>query len=185
MAAAPDAPSAKPGFAGALVNGQATKVSVIRSDNKIVATVAGITAVIAGTSADGKAIALDGEGSLRLRLGDKISIEASGLLPGEKVAMWMYSTPVSLGGSAADATGNVSMVFDMPATVDSGDHRLVLDGSNLASLPVVLGIGISVGSVDQSSSVSRVLIAVPVILAIFAGILIPAVSRRKKLESVV
>jgi hypothetical protein len=155
---------------------------VIRSDNKLVATVAGITAVIAGISADGKAIALDSNGGLRLRLGDKISIEASGYLPGEQVSTWMFSTPISLGESAADASGNVSFTFGLPAAADDGDHRLVLEGSNVASMPVVLGIGISVGSVDQSSLVSRLLIVIPVLLAIFAGIFVPAVSRRRKRE---
>jgi len=184
-ATAPDAPNAKPGNAGALVNGKAVAVSVTRSKNKIVAAVAGVTAVISGVNSKGEVIALDSDGILRLDQGDKISIEASGYRPGEKVAAWMYSTPISLGDSDADETGNASMVFALPSAVEGGDHRLVLDGSNSELTPVLLGIGISVGSVDQSSSVSRVLIAVPVILAIFAGILIPAVSRRKKLESAV
>ncbi len=181
---APDAPSAKPGNAGALVNGKTVAVSVARRNNKIVATVAGVTAVISGVNSKGEVIALDGEGILRLDQGDKISIEASGYRPGEKLSAWMYSTPIILGNSEADETGNVSMLFALPRVLDSGDHRLVLDGSNSESTPVVLGIGISVGFEDQSSSVSRVLIAVPVILAIFAGILIPAVTRRRKREAV-
>jgi hypothetical protein len=182
---APDAPNANPGTAGALVNGKAVAVSVTRRNNKIVATVAGVTAVISGVNSEGEVIALDSDGILRFNQGDKIFIEASGYRPGEKLSAWMYSTPISLGESEVDETGNALMDFAFPSALESGDHRLVLDGSNSELSPVVLGIGISVGSVDQSPSVSRVLIAVPVILAIFAGILIPAVSRRKKRESAV
>ena len=181
---APNAPSAKPGNAGAFVDGKSATVSVTRSNNKIVATVAGITATISGITPEGKIVALDSQGILRLEQKDKISIEASGFLPGEKVSMWMYSTPISLGENVADEAGKVSSIFGLPKTLESGDHRIVLDGSNSASLPVVLGIGISVGSLDQSSSVSRILITVPVLLAIFAGILIPAVSRRRKRQAV-
>jgi hypothetical protein len=167
------------------VNGKVVAVSVTRKNNKIVATVVGVTAVISGINSKGEVIALDSDGILRLDQGDKISIEASGYRPGEKLAAWMYSTPISLGDSEADETGNVSMVFALPRALDSGDHRLVLDGSNSELTPVVLGIGISVGFEDQSSSFSRVLIAVPVIVAVFAGILIPAVSRRRKRESAI
>jgi hypothetical protein len=181
---APNAPSAKPGNAGAFVDGKSATVSVTRSNNKIVASVAGITATISGITPEGKIVALDSQGILRLNQKDKLSIEASGYLPGEKVSTWIYSTPISLGENAADEAGNSSMIFGLPKTLESGDHRIVLDGSNSASLPVVLGIGISVGSLDQSSSVSRILITVPVLLAIFAGILIPAVSRRRKRQAV-
>ena len=156
-----------------------------RSNNKIVATVAGVTAVISGVNSKGEVIALDSDGILRLDQGDKISIEASGYRPGEKLSAWVYSTPISLGNSEADETGDASMLFALPRSLDSGDHRLVLDGSNSELTPVVLGIGISVGFEDQSSSFSRVLIAVPVIVAVFAGILIPAVSRRRKRESAI
>jgi hypothetical protein len=165
-----------------LVNGKAVAVSVTRKNNKIVATVVGVTAVISGINSKGEVIALDGDGILRLDQGDKISIEASGYRPGEKLSAWMYSTPISLGDSEADETGNVSMVFALPRALDSGDHRLVLDGSNSESTPVVLGIGISVGSIDSSSIASRLLIIIPVVLAIFAGLFVPAAVRRRRRE---
>jgi hypothetical protein len=45
---------------------------------------------------------------------------------------------------------------------------------------VILGIGVSVGEVEQSSLLSRLLIIVPVSLAILAALIIPTTLRRRR-----
>jgi hypothetical protein len=50
---------------------------------------------------------------------------------------------------------------------------------------VVLGIGVSVGDVEQSSLWSRLLIIVPVSLAILAALIIPTTLRRRRNEATI
>jgi hypothetical protein len=56
----------------------------------------------------------------------------------------------------------------------------VLDGQNSRGQEVILGIGVSVGEVEQSSLLSRLLIIVPVSLAILAALIIPTTLRRRR-----
>jgi alpha-tubulin suppressor-like RCC1 family protein len=178
----PNAPQVGPGEAAALVDGQSVSVSVSRNENRVTTRVAGIEATISGLTPESQVVSLDSDGNLRLDTEDQIVVDASGYVAGQEVAVWMYSTPSRLGMVTADASGNISGVFDLPAGIDSGDHRVVLDGANENGQPVIISLGIAVGSVDSSSMVSRLLIIIPVLLAIFAGLFIPAAVRRRRRE---
>jgi hypothetical protein len=129
-------------------------------------------------------VALDEDGNLRLNQDDKIVVDAKGYGAGENVEVWMYSTPTRLGTVEASASGAISAAFDLPNSLESGDHRIVLDGQNGDGQAVILGLGIAVGAVDSASLVSRLLIAIPLALAGFAAIFIPAVTRRRKRQAV-
>lgn len=97
--------------------------------------------------------------------------------------VWMYSTPTKLGILTADASGKIRGRFALPPDVESGDHRLVLEGLNADGVPVVLGIGIAYGELETSSTLSRVLIAIPVALAIMFGLVIPTTLKRRRREN--
>jgi hypothetical protein len=73
----------------------------------------------------------------------------------------------------------------LPESLESGDHRVVLDGQNNRGQDVVLGIGVSVGNVEQSSLWSRLLIIVPVSLAILTALIIPTTLRRRRNEATI
>jgi hypothetical protein len=158
--------------------------SISRNGNKVTASVAGISATIFGLIQKGEVVSLDSEGKLRLAVVDQLAIDASGYLPGQDVSVWMYSTPTRLGVATANESGKISGIFGLPTGVEPGDHRVVLDGSNDKGQPVVMSLGISIGSTESSSKVSRLLIAIPVLLAILVGLFIPAVSRRRKRQPV-
>lgn len=177
---APKAPTVKLGEAAAIVDGQSVTATVTRSDNKIKTTVGQVSATIWGLGRDGETIALDSEGNVRLNLGDKVVVEATGFAPGEDVEVWMYSTPNRLGVIAANDAGSISGTYDLPKNIELGDHRLVFDGKNAAGKDITLGFGVAVGDAESSSTLSRVLIAIPVLIAIFIGFFIPAVSRRRR-----
>ena len=177
---APDAPDVDNGEAGAIVNGQVVSTSISRSGNKVTATAAGITATFSGLTPDGKIVALDDNGNLQLNPDDKIVVDASGFNAGEDVEVWMYSTPVRLGTIAASTAGSISGTFDLPNSLESGNHRIVLDGPNGLGQDVSIGLGISVGTPSTTSLISRLLIAIPLALAAFVGIFIPAVTRRRR-----
>lgn len=107
-------------------------------------------------------------------------VNASGYSPGADVSVWLYSIPTRLGVIAADSDGKVSGAFDLPSDLEIGDHRLVLSGDNPDGAEVLVGIGLSYGSLSSGSSLTRVLIAIPIALAILLGLFLPAVTRRRK-----
>jgi hypothetical protein len=90
--------------------------------------------------------------------------------------------PSRLGVIAADDSGKVEGIFDLPKNVEMGDHRLVFDGTRSDGKTVTLGFGVAIGKLETSSSLSRVLIAIPVLTAVFIGFFIPAVTRRRRKE---
>jgi hypothetical protein len=180
---APSAPKVTTGEGGALVNGEAVSVSLSRSGNRITVDAAGVSAIFSGLTPDGKVVALDEDGNLRLNQDDKIVVDAKGYSAGENVEVWMYSTPTRLGTVEASASGAISAAFDLPNSLELGDHRIVLDGQNGDGQAVILGLGIAVGAVESASLLSRLLIAIPLALAAFAAIFIPAVTRRRKRQA--
>lgn len=170
----------KVGESSALVDGKAISTSLSRSENKFTAKAAGVAATIWGLDKDGRTVALDIDGNVRLNIGDKVVVQASGFAVGEDVSVWLFSVPSRLGVIAADDSGKVEGTFDLPKNVEMGDHRLVFDGTRSDGKPVTLGFGVAIGKLETSSSLSRVLIAIPVLIAIFIGFFIPAVTRRRR-----
>ena len=182
--AAPKAPALAPGEAGAVVDGKTIAATLSRADNQITAAAGDISTTISGLRPDGQRVALNAEGNLVLDERDKIVVEASGIEPNKDVEVWMFSTPTKLGVIAADANGKIAGTFNLPNGIESGDHRVVLSGTNPEGTGVVIGIGISYGAVDSGSSITRVLIAIPIALAILLGFFLPAVTRRRKKNAI-
>jgi len=179
---APEAPDASPGQASAFIAGQNVDLQVAREENALIVTGAGIEATIYGLSSTGERIDLDNDGNLRLNAGDSISLEASGFNPGDEVQAWMFSTPEQLGTLSVDSSGKVSGNFPVPSSIASGDHRFVLKSANASGDDFVIGIGIAVGSISNSSTTTRVLIAVPIALAVLVGLIVPTTIRRRRLK---
>jgi hypothetical protein len=136
-------------------------------------------------SPDGARIDLDEDGLLRLDTQDQVVVEAEGYEAGNVVDVWMYSTPTRLGQLIVDATGGITGSFQLPESLTVGDHRVVLNGENNRGQDVTLGIGVLVGEVDQSSLASRLLIIIPVSLAILAALIIPTTLRRRREEAAI
>jgi hypothetical protein len=179
---APAAPNLSSGEAGALVDGVEVETTLSRSNNALVVSAAGIEASIYGMTDDGARVDLDEDGFLRLETSDQIVVEAKGFSAGDEVDVWMYSTPTRLGVAEVDANGIMKATFTLPPGIDSGDHRVVLDGTNGKGQDVTLGVGIAVGEVSQSSLISRLLIIVPVSAAILIALLIPTALKRRREE---
>jgi len=127
---APKAPALAPGEAGAVVDGKMIAATLSRADNQITAAAGDITTTVSGLTPDGQRVALNAEGILVLNERDKIVVEASGIEPNEDVEVWMFSTPTKLGVIAADANGKIAGTFNLPTGIESGDHRVVLSGTN-------------------------------------------------------
>ena len=178
---APNAPDVSLGAAGVVIGGKTAATTVTRADNTILVSGGGIEATIYGESSDGQRIDLDENGDLRLTISDKIVVEAEGFESASEVDVWMYSTPTRLGALEVSESGTGVSSFTLPASVDEGEHRVVLDGANDNGQDVILGLGIAVGALE-GNSVNKVLIIAPLTLAILFALLLPSVLRRRRKE---
>jgi len=169
-----------PGEAGAVVNGQKTAATLSRADNQITVTAGDITTTFSGLTSDGERVLLNAEGILVVNEGDSLVVSATGFAPNTDVEVWMYSTPSQLGVITADIDGKVSGTFALSEGLEAGNHRVVLSGENPDGVNALVGLGLSYGSLDSGSAVTRVLIAIPIALAILFGLFLPAVTRRRK-----
>jgi len=180
---APQAPEADPGSAAAIVDGQPVNGTVSRSNNTLIVDVGGINAVISGVTRDGKVVALDNDGNLRLVEGDLVSVEASGFSSGTGVELWIFSTPFRLADLTAGSDGRVSGTYPLPSSVEAGTHRVVLKGENADGSDVVAGIGLFIGEPFEGDGVSPWVIWTPVSLAVAFALVIPATRRRRKKQT--
>jgi hypothetical protein len=177
---APLAPALAPGEVGAAIDGKTIKATLSRAENQITVTAGDITTTVSGLTSDGKRVSLNEDGNLVVNEGDKLVASANGFAPETEVEVWMYSTPTRLGVITADADGKVSGTFELPNGLEAGDHRLVFSGENPDGANAVVGLGLSYGTIESGTSITRVLIAIPIALAILFGLFLPAVTRRRR-----
>ena len=175
----PDAPSAEPGAAGVVVDGETVDAELSRSENRLVLTAGDISTTAYGETADGERIPLDESGALRLESGDVIVVEGAGFEPGAEVEVWMMSTPTLLGELVADRSGSVSGRFVPPVTMEPGEHRLVLPGAAAGEVPVVLAFGVLFGS-EATALWSGIPIWIPVSIAIGLALIVPTRYTRRR-----
>lgn len=124
--------------------------------------------------------ALDADGNIRLLSGDSVFYEIAGLAAGSDASLWLFSTPINLGVMTADSMGVVSGSVPLPATAPVGNHRLVVDSTNAENAHTVLSVGIAVGKIVKSSSNTRTLAIISLVLAVGAALLLPTVARRRR-----
>lgn len=83
--------------------------------------------------------------------GQKLTLKASGLLPGSQVRAELHSTPVVLGSSKANAQGVATLAVTIPANTPAGQHTLFVfgtDDQNLSSQGSTAVVVLAAGSVD-------------------------------------
>lgn len=162
------------------VGGVRSKAVVTRENNQLVVTSGGVRAVLSGIDNKGITRALDADGNLRLAGGDVVKINVGGFKPGSDLDVWLFSTPTRLGTATVGADGTVSGSFVVPNKIQSGAHRIAV----IAKLPndksATFTWGVAVGEIKKSSTLTRVLIAIPIALAVGAGFVLPTQARRRK-----
>ncbi|MCU1425160.1 MAG: hypothetical protein JWM51_1451, partial [Microbacteriaceae bacterium] len=65
----------------------------------------------------------------RAKVGDRVTVSASGFEPGEKVSGTLRSDPVAIGTATASASGAVRLVFRVARGTDLGAHTVSLEGA--------------------------------------------------------
>jgi hypothetical protein len=162
------------------VDGVKTDAVVTRSNNQMIVTAGSLSATLSGLDKAGKRSPLDSDGNIHLNAGDEIKISVGGFKPGSSVEVWLFSTPTQLGTAVVGMDGTVSGTFRLPAGTKSGSHRIVISTKLPNGKPTTFTLGILVGDISTTSTLTRVLIAIPITLAIGFGFLLPTQLRRRR-----
>ena len=162
------------------VDGVKTDATVTRSNNQMVVTAGSLSATLSGLDKGGKTSPLDGDGNIHLAAGDVIKISVGGFKTGSLVEVWLFSTPTKLGSAVVGGDGAINGLFTIPTGIESGSHRVVISAKLPNGKPTTFTLGILVGDISTTSTLTRVLIAIPITLAIGFGCLLPTQLRRRR-----
>lgn len=180
---APEVPSAEPGEGVVMVGGKATSATVTRADNKISVEAAGISVTFSGMTSGGDIIPLDSDGNMRVVGSDSVAVDGFGFKPNSDVEVWMFSTPRLLATIETDSSGRIADNIVLPGVLEVGDHRFVLNGQTQSGDDATVGLGLIVGYEGEGlSTTGKLLIALPISLAVLAGLIIPTAIRRRRDE---
>ena len=167
------------------VDGVKTDAVVSRENNQMVVTAGSLSATLSGLDKAGKTSALDSDGNIRLTGGDVIKISVGGFKPKSVVEVWLFSTPTKLGSAVVGADGAINGLFIIPVGTSSGPHRVVISAKLANGKTTTFTLGILVGNISKTSTLTRVLIAIPITLAVGFGFLLPTqLRRRRKIRTV-
>jgi hypothetical protein len=166
------------------VDGVKTDAVVSRENNQMVVTAGSLSATLSGLDKAGKTSPLDSDGNIRLTGGDVIKISVGGFKPKSVVEVWLFSKPTKLGSAVVGVDGAINGLFTIPVGINSGPHRVVISAKLANGKTTTFTLGILVGNISKTSTLTRVLIAIPIALAMGFGFLLPnQVRRRRKIRT--
>jgi hypothetical protein len=177
---APTIPEVSTGESALDVGGVRTKIAVSRENNQIVLKSGTYQAVLSGLDTNGSTRSLDADGNLRLTGGDVLRINMGGFKAKTQVEVWMFSTPVRLGTAKVERDGRVTGTFTIPKNIEDGSHRIAVTAKLPNGKSTTFTLGILVGNISTTSTLTRVLIAIPIALAMGIGFLLPNQLRRRR-----
>ena len=162
------------------VDGVKTDAIVTRENNQMVVSSGSLSATLSGLDKAGKTAPLDSNGTVHLSGGDVIKISLGGFKPDSLVEVWLFSTPTKLGTSTVGTDGTMTGAYRLPLGIKSGSHRVVVSAKLPNGKSSTFTLGILVGDISTTSTLTRVLIAIPITLAIGFGFLLPTQLRRRR-----
>jgi alpha-tubulin suppressor-like RCC1 family protein len=168
----------------ATIAGKVTKAKTTRVNNQLVFSAGGFTVTLAGVNPDGTVIPLSADGILEVRRGDMFRLDAQGFAPGSSVDIWMFSKTIYLGKIEVSPNGLVKSSFKVPKSVSDGLHHLVMVGVDKAEKEAKFEVGMNVGVPPKQWWYSRILIAIPISIAVFFGFWLPTSASRRRRRTV-
>ena len=103
-----------------------------------------------------------------------------GFQPGSQAEVWLASDPIYLGTTVVEADGTWTLVFDVPADLESGEHTIQAEGIAENGEPRALSAGVLVASETNvtlpATGVGNNVVLFALLL-IFAGLLAAVRSR--------
>ena len=164
----------------ATIGGKLAKATTTRVNNQLVFNAGGFTVTLAGVKADGTIIPLSSDGLLEVQRGDTFRLDATGFAPGSKVDIWMFSKSMLMATITVGADGLVKSSLVVPKSMTDGLHHLVMVGVDKAKAEAKFEVGMNVGVPAKQWWASRVLLLVPLTIAVFIGLWLPTTVRRRK-----
>lgn len=168
------------GAAEVRIGDETEPATVRREENSLIVSAGDLTTTVAALDDDGAVAALDENGNVRLAAGGRIRIELDGFAAGAGVEAWLFSDPVRLGTATTSSTGTLSEVFSVPVDADDGEHRVAVVAGDSSGETVTVTVGVMVGEWESGPAIAVWLIAVPIVLAVFGAMVIPATRRRRR-----
>jgi len=179
----PEVAKVSAGQTAVQVDGVTTDAVVTRENNQMVVNAGSLSATLSGLDRTGKPSPLDSDGNVHLAGGDIIKISVGGFKPETIVEVWLFSTPIKLGSVVVGEDGTVTGEYKLPFGIKSGSHRVVVTARMVNGKSTTFTLGILVGKISTTSTLTRVLIAIPISLAIGFGFLLPTQLRRRRKSS--
>ena len=164
----------------ATIGGKTTTAKTTRVNNQLVFTAGGFTVTLAGVNPDGTIIPLSAEGILEVRRGDMFRLDAQGFAPNSSVDIWMFSKTMYLGKIEVGTNGLVKSTFTVLKSVEDGLHHLVMVGVDRNKAEAKFEVGMNVGVPPKQWWYSRILIAIPISIAVFIGFWLPTSASRRR-----
>jgi hypothetical protein len=164
----------------ATIGGKLAKATTTRVNNQLVFNAGGFTVTLAGVKADGTVIPLSSDGLLEVQRGDTFRLDATGFAPNSNVDIWMFSKSTLLANITVGADGLVKSSFVVPKSMKDGLHHLVMVGVDRAKAEAKFEVGMNVGVPAKQWWASRVLLVIPIAVAVFIGLWLPTTVRRRK-----
>jgi len=176
----PSASKVAAGQTAVQVDGVDTDAKISRENNQMVVNAGSVSATLSGTDSTGKTLPLDTDGTVHLSAGDVIKVSVGGFEPASIVEVWLFSTPTQLGSAVVGSDGTMNGTYKLPFGIKSGSHRVVVTAKLPNGKSTTFTLGILVGKINKTSTLTRVLIAIPISLAVGFGFLLPNQVRRRK-----
>ena len=177
---APDLVNTDSAQGAATIGGKTTKATTTRVNNQLIFTSGGFTVTFAGIKADGSVIPLRTDGVLELAREDRFRLDAKGFAPGTEVTVWMFSQPQRLTKLTVGADGLVHTALRVPKSLNDGLHHVVMVGVDQNKKEAKFEFGLDVGVPAKQWWVSRVLLVIPISIAVFIGLWLPTSIRRRR-----
>ena len=135
------------GAATSVVNGSPLVVEVSRNGagDMVLRSDAGVTLTLGeADSAFRLAHSSSEADALRIMRGRTIEVSGEGLQPNSVVDVWIFSTPTHLGNVKTDSDGAFTATFEVPRSIQSGNHTLKIDGKTPTGALTTMAVGIEV-----------------------------------------
>ena len=180
LSQAPVIPQLSAGEGAVDIAGKTVKQTLTRKDNQLQIQSGSLSATLSKTNANGVTAPLDNDGNLRLLSGDIMKINLGGFKPNSNVTIWFFSTPIKLGTAKVKPDGTVSAVVRVPNEIDDGPHRVAVVAELTNGKPATFTLGVVVGKLKTTSTLTRILIVIPLVMAVLLGVLLPNRLRRRR-----
>lgn len=179
---APTIAAVSPGEAAVKVGDKVEPVVINREANQLTVSAGPLSATVGSLDSTGNVAALDNEGNVRLKAGDVVRIKLAGFKAKSTVEAWLFSTPQLMGTAKVGADGVVVGNFTIPKNVPQGSHRIAIVAQTSDGKPATLTVGVKVGEWKKEKTITIWLIILPIVLAVFGAMFLPAAIRRRRHE---